>query len=233
MLSPLRILAFIGKQWMIDSPLPPLAAQAALAVRRHHGAHARVCTGHGYPRHHNLEQGGPSRTFSRRYGSKTGARSYSSTWSPSNSSCLPITQVLAFNPQPPAPTSAPKTKAWQKPTLPPRLQNQEPCWTLPGNGRRERIRDNRPMSASEQPAYSAPNSANMYDNPESLAKSLSLEDIASSSNEQDSRWAKEGIEDVSPTGSTYSDHYYSLFGTENNQSPFGLDILPVRADNAE
>lgn len=202
-------------------------------MRRHPGAHARVCTGQGYGRHHNLEQCSPSRTFSRRYGSKMGARACSSTWSPSNPSCLPITQVLAFNPQPPAPTSAPKTKAWQKPTLPPRLQNQEPCWTLPCNGRRERSRGNRPMSASEQPAYSAPNSANRYDSPESLAKSLSLEDITSSSNEQDSRWAKEGIEDVSPTGSSYSDHYYSLFGTENNQSPFGLDLLPVRADNVE
>lgn len=89
------------------------------------------------------------------------------------------------------------------------------------------------MSASsEQPAYSAPNSANLYENPVSMAKSLSLEDITSSS-EQEPQWVEEGTEDVSPTGSSYSDHYYSLFGTEDNQSPFGLDLLTGRAANAE
>ena len=90
------------------------------------------------------------------------------------------------------------------------------------------------MSASsEQPAYSAPNSANLYENTESMAKSLSLEDITSSSSEQEPQWAEVGTEDVSPTGSSYSDHYYSLFGTEDNQSPFGLDLLSGRATNAE
>lgn len=203
-----------------------------LAAPRHHAAHARMYSGHGYARHH-FEPNCQSRSFSRRYNGKMATRAYGYPWTPSEQSSLPVTQVLAFNPQPPVPTSAPKTKAWQKPTLPPRLQNQEPCWRPPCNGRRERSRSNRPMSASEQPVYSAPNSANLYENPESLAKSLSLEDIKSSSNEQDTQWVNEGTEDVSPTGSSYSDHYYSLFGTEDNQSPFGLDLLPGRAANAE
>ena len=212
------------------SAFAPQICQPLVAPRQH-AAHARMYSGHSYYTRHHFEPNSPSRTFSRRYSSKIGARAYGCTWSSSEPSSLPITQVLAFNPQPPVPTSAPKTKAWQKPTLPPRLQNQEPCWRPPSNGRREKSHGKRPMSASDQSAYSAPNSANSYE-ADSMVKSLSLEDIASSSNEQDTQWANEGTEDVSPTGSNYSDHYYSLFGTENNRSPFGLDLLG-RVANAE
>lgn len=157
----------------------------------------------------------------------------------------PLTEALAFNPQPPLPPSSPKTKAWQGPAAPPTgLPTYQSCWQPPsrsGSGSSKRSSG----SANRKKIYSAPNSVNQGETYDFLSKSRSLESISHS--KENLVWSSGDIHPPSPTSTPDSpgasststpdspkgDSYYSLFGTSGNISPFGADLLSTSVNHWE
>ena len=144
-------------------------------------------------------------------------RSHANRLGSDSSVVSPISEALAFNPQPPVQQpSSPKTKAWGNPPLPPEAQTM--TW-------RSSNKVKSSSSTGSSIPYSAPGSFESYQSSDMLTKSLSLEEIATGNSNNEERWTQD-----SPTesyDSKDSDQYYSLFGSGGNRSPFGVGLLPA------